>query len=232
MPGLMQTTTNEQLVEFLRLNPFFAKLDDTALEDISRLMVARNVDKNEIIWLEQETARMVYFTASGLIKLFKISIEGKEQILRLARPGDCFGCVGVFNGGSNPENAQALVPSLLYGLTKDSLETFLREHQQLALNTIRSMAIEMHHYLSLIEDLSLRDVRGRLAKMLLEHSNEDPDEAPLVLTQTNMAAMIGTVREVIGKSVKSLEEDGAIRANRRKIVIEDSDVLRTIAGLE
>jgi CRP-like cAMP-binding protein len=231
MPGLLQTTRNEQMVDFLKLNPFFAKLDYPAVEQISRLMLARKVAKNEIIWLEQESAKMVYFPASGLIKLFKISIEGKEQILRLVRPGDCFGCVGVFNGGSNPENAQALVPSLLYGLTKDNLETFLREHQQLAFNTIRSMAIEMHHYLSLIEDLSLRDVKGRLAKMLLERNSEDVYDAPVMLTQTNMAAMIGTVREVIGKSVKSLEEDGAIRADRRRIVIEDSDALKTIAGL-
>jgi len=231
MSNLAPTTRNEQIFEFIRLNPFFARVDSLIVEEIGRSMVERRVEKHEIIWLEQGVAEMVYFAASGIIKLFKISIEGKEQIIRLVRPGDCFGCVGVFDGGSNHESAQALVPSLLYGLTKNDLETYLRKHPQLALNTIKLLATEMHHYLSLIEDLSLRDVRGRLAKMLLEHSSADLCEASVIFTQTNMAAMIGTVREVLGKSVKALEENGAIRADRRRIVIEDNNALKIIAGL-
>jgi len=89
----------------------------------------------------------------------------------------------------------------------------------------------MHHYITLIEDLSLRRVSGRLARMLLEHSNENVFDDSLILTQRDMAAMTGTVREVIGRSLKALEEKGAIRFNRRHIIITDSDALRIVADL-
>ena len=92
---------------------------------------------------------MIYFVTSGLIKLFKMSTEGKEQILRLGRPGDWFGHTVIFNGGSNHESAQAVVPSVLYGLMKSDLETLLSEHKQFVLNTVKALATEMHHYIVL-----------------------------------------------------------------------------------
>jgi len=219
------------IVEFIRSNPYFAGLDDDVLESISRLMVERTVEKNEIIWIEQDSAKTVYFVVSGQIKLFKMSTDGREQIVRLARPGDCFGHTGAFNGGSNPESAQAIVPSVLYGLINNDLETLLWEHKQLALNTIKALATEMQHYITLVEDLSLRRVSGRLARMLLEHSSENVFDDSLILTQRDMAAMTGTVREVIWKSLKTLEEKGVIISNSRRIIIKDSDALRIMAGL-
>ncbi len=218
-------------IDFIRSSPYFAGLDNYLLERIRRLMVERRVKKHEIIWLEQEPANMIYFVRSGLVKLFKMSTEGKEQILRLGRPGDCFGHTGIFNGGSNPESAQAIIPSVLYGLISSDIETLLWEHKQLALNTVKALATEMHHYIALVEDLSLRRVSGRLARMLIEHSREGVFDESLVLSQRDMAAMTGTVREVCGKSLKALEEKGVIISNSRRIIIKDSDALRILAGL-
>ena len=214
--------------ELLRLSPFFTGLDDAVLEKIDRLMVARSVEKHEIIWLEQAPARMIYFVASGLIKLFKTSTGGKEQILRLVRPADFFGHAGVLNGGHNPESAQAMTPSVLYGLASPDLKTLIGENNQLARNTIKLLATEMHHYMSLVEDLSLRCVSGRLAKMLLANSHRSISDGPLTLTRADMAAMTGTVREVIGKSLKALEDKGIIHFDRHKIVIRDREALKSI----
>jgi CRP/FNR family transcriptional regulator len=222
--------TDEKKVslEFLKLIPYFAGLDDGVLERINRLMVARAVEKHEIIWLEQEPASMIYFVASGLIKLFKTSPGGKEQILRLVHPRGFFGHAGALNGGSNPESAQAMAPSVLYGLPSNQLKALLGEHQQLAQNTIKLLATEMHHYMSLVEDLSLRCVSGRLAKMLLNNSYKGGCDTSRVLTRSDMAAMTGTVREVIGKSLKALEDKGVIRYDRHKIIIRDREALKTI----
>ena len=230
MATLTQTIRNAATVEFLKSTPYFAGLDSYVFERIDRLMAERRVEKHEIIWLEQESAKMVYFVASGLIKLFKTSAEGKEQILRLVRPADCFGHTGIFNGGSNPESAQAVVPSVLYGLMKSDLEALLRDHEQLALNTIKAMATEMHHYISLVADLSLRRVSDRVARMLLEHSSEEMLDASFILSRADMAAMIGTVPEVIGRSLQTLEKKGVIRSNHRNIVIKDSNALRMMLG--
>jgi CRP-like cAMP-binding protein len=214
--------------DFLRLSPYFRGLDDECLENISRLMLARFVEKHEIIWLEQEPARMIYFVGSGLVKLFKTSPAGKEQILRLVQPSEAFGHAGALNGGSNPESAQAIVPSMIYGLTSSNLKALLGENQRLAQNVIKILATEMHHYMSLVEDLSLRCVSGRLAKMLLADQSGETGEATVALTRADMAAMTGTVREVIGKSLKALEDKGIIRYNRHKIVIRNREALQTI----
>jgi CRP/FNR family transcriptional regulator len=224
---LIPSAKKNSNTEFLKLSPYFAGLDEHVLESIGRMMVIKRVEKHEIIWLEQEPSRTIYFVASGLIKLFKTSPGGKEQILRLAHPGDCFGHAGALNGGSHPESAQAVTPSVLYGLARRDLEVLLGEHQQLARNTIKLLATEMHHYISLVEDLSLRCVSGRLAKMLLAN-NKSACDTSLILTRAEMAAMAGTVREVIGKSLKALEDKGIIRYDRHKIIIRDREALKTL----
>jgi CRP/FNR family transcriptional regulator len=210
----------------------FSGLDDMVLERIAGLLKVREVKKHEIIWLEQEPANIIYFVADGLIKLFKTSDRGKEQILRLARPGDCFGHAGALNGGRHPESVQAVMPSVLYGLTSADLEILIGEYPQVARNAIKLLATEMHHYITLVEDLSLRCVSGRLAKMLLTDNVKGACDASLVLTRADMAAMTGTVREVIGKSLKTMEDNGVIRYDRRKIIIRDREALQSLMRSE
>ena len=214
--------------DFLRSVAIFSGLDESALGEIGRLMVTRDVKKHEIIWLEEEPARMIYFVAEGLIKLFKTSDGGKEQILRLARAGDCFGHAGALNGGFHPESVQAVVPSIIYGLSSNDLEALISLYPQVARNAIKLLATEMHHYMSLVEDLSLRCVNGRLAKMLLADNIKGACDNSPVLTRADMAAMTGTVREVIGKSLKTLEDRGVIRCDRHNIIIQDREALKSL----
>jgi CRP-like cAMP-binding protein len=223
-----KTVEKDPNSKLLKLNLLFSGLDEAFIAKIIRLMTVRTVKKHEIIWLEQEPAKTIYFMESGLIKLFKTSMSGKEQILRLVHPGDCFGHAGAFNGGANPESAQAMIPSTLYGITRSNLEGLLVEHPQLSRNLIKLLATEMHHYMSLVEDLSLRCVSGRLARMLLTTNNKGVCDASQLLTRSDMAAMTGTVREVVGKSLKSLEDRGVIWYDRRKIVIKDREALKEI----
>jgi CRP-like cAMP-binding protein len=228
MATLEKPIVNKIETTFFKRVAIFSGLDEPVLERIGRLMAVREVKKHEIIWLEQEPAKMIYFVAAGLVKLFKTSDSGKEQILRLARPGDCFGHAGALNGGSHPESVQAVVPSVLYGLTSAELETLIGDYPQVARNAIKLLATEMHHYMSLVEDLSLRCVNGRLAKMLLADNIKGACDASLVLTRADMAAMTGTVREVIGKSLKTLEDKGFIRYDRHQIIIRDREALKSI----
>ena len=228
MATLAAPAINKIENQFFKRVAIFSGLDDSVLERIGRLMAVREVKKHEIIWLEQEPAKMIYFVAEGLIKLFKTSDGGKEQILRLARPGDCFGHAGALNGGSHPESVQAVVSSVLYGLASADLEILIGEFPQVARNAIKLLATEMHHYMSLVEDLSLRCVNGRLAKMLLTDNPKGACDASLVLTRADMAAMTGTVREVIGKSLKTLEDKGVIRYDRHQIVIRDREALESL----
>jgi len=116
------------------------------------------------------------------------------------------------------------------------METLLREHPGIALNIIKVLAGKVRHFVSLVEDLSFRHVTGRVAKLLLEYatngSEEGKGKGPRPrLTQQDMAAMVGTAREVVGRSLKALEEEGAIRMDRHRIAIVNREVLEERSGV-
>ncbi|GAH58909.1 unnamed protein product, partial [marine sediment metagenome] len=136
----------------------------------------------------------------------------------------------LFDINGNTVSAQAMVPSVLYAIEKSELEALVREYPQLALNMIKVLARQMHDYLSLVEDLSFKSVISRLARILLEYSRETTVHNPSKFSQQEIAAMVGTVREVIGRSLKALEKEGLIRLDRSRIIIMDSQALRQVAG--
>ena len=153
------------------------------------------------------------------------SAEGKEQILYIVRPGESFNDVPIFDGGLNPASAQAMGPVTLYGIRKSNVETVLRDHPQVALNVIGVLADKLRHLVSLVEDLSFRHVIGRVARILLEYAGDGAGPRSR-LTQQEIAAMAGTAREMVGRSLKALEEGGVIRMDRHRIVITDKEALK------
>ena len=214
-------------LEFLKGIPYFSGLGLAELESIRELVFEKTVERGEMVLLEGEAAEGLYFVASGVVKVFKTSAEGKEQILSIVRPGESFNDVPIFDGGSNPASAQTMGPVLLYGIKKNNIGAILRAHPQIALNVIRVLAGRVRHLVSLVEDLSFRRVIGRVAKILLENAGDGTGREPR-LTQQEMAAMVGTAREVVGRSLKALEEEGAISLDRHRIIIRDKEALREI----
>ena len=216
--------------EFLKSIPYFSGLSTDELDSIRKSIFERTTERGEIILLEGESAKELYFIVSGAVKLFKTSAEGKEQILSIVRPGESFGDVPVFDGGLSPISAQAMVPIALYGIRKSDLETILREYPRVALNVTSVLAGQVRHFMSLVEDLSFKHVIDRVAKILLEYAGDGTGSRPR-LTQQEMAAMAGTAREMIGRSLKALEEDGLIRLDRNRIVITNNEALKELAGV-
>ena len=223
-------------VEHLKSIPYFSGLGSGELEAIRQLVFERSADRGELILLEDEPTQTVYFVVTGVVKAFKTSAEGKEQILCILRPGDSFNDVSVFDGGPNPVSAIAMSRVRLYGISKADMETLLREHPGIAINIIKVLAGKVRHFVSLVEDLSFRHVTGRVAKLLLEYatngSEEGKGKSPRPrLTQQDMAAMVGTAREVVGRSLKALEEEGAIRMDRHRIAIVNREALEERSGV-
>lgn len=223
-------------VERLKSFSYFSGLVPAELEAIRQIVFEKTVDRNELILLEGEPAKAVYFVVSGAVKAFKTSTEGKEQILCILRPGDSFNDVPMFDGGPNPASATAMSQVTLYGIDKTNMEVLLRERPGIALNVIKVLAEKVRHFVSLVEDLSFRHVTGRVAKLLLEYATDHGEQEAGIgttprLTQQDMAAMVGTAREVVGRSLKSLEEEGAIRMDRHRIAIVDKEVLEDLSGV-
>jgi CRP/FNR family transcriptional regulator len=119
---------------------------------------------------------------------------------------------------------------VLYGIEKGDMEAKLREHPKLAENVLQVLSQRIEQIISLVEDLSFRRVTGRVAKILLENAEDTSGQQPK-LTQQQMAAMAGTAREMIGRSLKLLEDEGKVRLEHNRIVIRDKEALREIAGV-
>jgi CRP-like cAMP-binding protein len=217
-------------IEFLKSIPYFAGLDVAELESIKRLVFERTAQRDEFIFQEGEPAQALYFVVSGVVKMFKTSAEGKEQILCIIRPGESFNDVPVFDGGPNVASATAMAPVVLYGINKTDVGVIIRDHPQVAANVARVLAERVRHFASLVEDLSFRNVLSRVAKLLLEYAENGRKAERPRLTQQEMAAMVGTAREIVGRSLRALEEKGAIRIDRHRIVLIDKEALRETVG--
>ena len=214
-------------VTFLKSIPYFSVMNPVELETIKSLFSEKTVQRGEVILREGEMSDTLFFVEAGAVKIFKTSAQGKEQILSIARPGEALNDIPVFDSGTNPVNAQALGPVTLVSVKQDKLQSILRQYPNVALNTNKVLAQRMRQLVTLVEDLSFRHVLGRVTKILLTHAGDGAGNTDH-LTQQEMAAMAGTAREVVARSLKSLEEQGLIRLERHRIVIADKKALEEI----
>jgi len=214
--------------ELLSAIPYFSGLAPAELAPVKEAVFERLVERGGSILMEGEPAEALYFVAAGVVKVFKLSPEGKEQILYLIRPGESFNDVPVFTGGDNLASAAALTDVALYGLKKKDLEAILSSSPRVSLNIIEVLSQRIKQLLSLVEDLSFRHVTGRIARILLEHIGDGSGGHRL--SQQEMAAMAGTAREIVGRSLRALEREGIIRLERHRVVITDKQALGQKAG--
>lgn len=220
----------------LRQIPFFASLAPDDLAHVAAVTVERHFDRGDIIILEGDRGGALYFVRSGLIKVFKTSPEGKEQVLRLIEAGSTFNDVPALDAGPNPASAAALEPSVVYATGGLELRRLIAERPGVAQATVQALAGALRHLVALVEDLSFRHVTARVAKILLEQEATTDDGASGVggraahrLTQQEMAAMAGTAREMVGRALKELEGVGAIKMQRGRITVVSRERLRLLA---
>jgi CRP/FNR family transcriptional regulator len=217
-------------IALLKSSPYFTGLSNAALDPLTRYVFEKKAERGEILIYEGEPAEALYFVVSGAVKVFKTSADGKEQIFGIVRPGETFNDVPVLTGGENLISAGAMSAVVLNGIQKKDMEAIIRENPPVALNVVHVLSRRVQELLSMVEDFSFRHVSGRVAKILLEYALDTSGGRPR-LTQQEMAAMIGTAREMVGRSLKSLERDGAIRMERNRIVVTNQKALREMAGI-
>ncbi len=213
-------------VDFLKSLSYFDALSTEEIERIGKEVLELSFAKGEILFLEGEPCRGLYVVKSGQIRIFKSSVEGREQVLLIAGAGDSFNDVPVFDGGPNPASASALDPAAVYLIPKETLLSLVAGCPA-ALAIIRVFAARLRHLTMVVEDLSFRGVVSRLAKMLLDLAVVEGGSSPIRrLTQDEMAAMVGSVRDVVGRALRDLEKAGAIKIVGQRILVMDSQKLK------
>lgn len=214
-------------LQLLRSISYLSGLDEATLKALARVAVRRRYDAGQMIFVEGEPCAGLFIVERGRVKIFKLSPGGREQILHIFGAGEGFNDVAVLDGGPNPVNVMALEPTSVLVIDCPSMVDLLERYPALSRAVIENLASRARHLVSLVEDLSLRTVVGRLAKLLLEQASGEVDleRFPQGLTHAQMAARLGTVREVITRSLHKLEDEGIIKIERHRITILDREAL-------
>lgn len=218
-------------VEVLHRLPFFATLSPQDLTQVAAMTMVCHFHRGDIIELEGEPGGALYYVHSGLVKVFKTSPQGKEQVLRLIAPGHTFNVVPALDGGPNPASAAAIEPSVIYVIRRIELNRLIMSRPEVAEAVVQTLASALRHLVVLVEDLSLRHVTARVAKILLDQeASAQKGHHVYRLTQQEMAALAGTAREVVGRALKELEEAGAIEMRQGRAVVLNRERLHLLAS--
>ena len=219
-----------QIIQQLTGISLFAELDQPTLRELAQASRWREYEAGEVVVFEGDTHSGLYYLQYGWLKVVKTSASGREQILRFLEPGETFNEIGVFANQMNPATAIALEPAGIWLIQRAVLTRLFAEKPEFAQHVITKMAERMLYLVSLITDLSLRPVVGRLARLLLEDAVGDVLDRPRWYTQAELAARLGTVPDVVQRALRTLESDGLIAADRHQIRVLDRASLADIAS--
>lgn len=217
--------------------PYFAGLDNRTLAEIERAVRRRTLAAGEVVLVEGKPCEGLYFVIRGQVRLIRGSAEGGEHVLRVLGPGATFNDIAVFDGGPNSDGAIAVGPTTVGFIPKANMAALVDRHPQVAKAALKLLSSRQRTLGSVVEDLALRDVTTRVARLLLgcmgqhEHIVEQAPEACARITHQEIASMVGSVREVVQRALKELERDGAIVLERTRIRIRDQAKLEQRAHL-
>ena len=212
-------------IDLLRKTPLFATLPDDDLRRVSDLAVSRRFAKKEAVFREGDRADGFFIVASGKVKVFKLSGEGKEQILHVLETGQTFAEAVIFEGGGYPAHAEALTDSDLLFLPKRPFVDLLERHPKVAIRMLASLSRWLKRMTDLVESLSLKDVETRLVFYLSEELKargipaRDGAELELAIGKNVLASRLGTVPETFSRTLKKLQDDGLIDVRGKRIRI-------------
>jgi CRP/FNR family transcriptional regulator len=224
----MQTLIIEQSekLKTLSANPYFQGLSEASLKEISANMSLRRYNRGEVLFWEGDACSGLHIIEQGSVKLFRISPHGRQHIVRVLQEGDTCNEVPVFDGGTNPVNVEALEDTSVWVVEVEAVRNLMLKDPEFMQKTIKNLAHMMRHLVKMVSEMAFYQVTNRLARLIGEIPAQDlSGTGGMRWTQDQLAARLGTVREVVARSLRELERSGAIVVENRRIIIKDGDVL-------
>jgi len=208
----------DSVQQYLATHSFFRELESKQVEEIVRLATVMQLDRGQILALEGEPCSAIYMVISGRLRAYKMTAQGREQVVSVLQPGHAFYLVPALDGAPLPTTTQALTRATVLRISRQDLLLLMARYPSVAMNVAIDLARRLRQVTTLVEDLALRTVPERLARLLLQTARGSPEHR---LTQREMATRLGTVREVIARTLAQFEERGWIRLQRGIIEIID-----------
>jgi len=211
----------------LRQIALFSPLSEDTMARLSRFVIQRCFINGEIILHEADPSGSAYFIHTGQVQIYRLSTTGREQVLMNLGPGEAFNIVPLFEHESRSHaSARALSDVQVYLLRKEDFMQLTATSPDLSMALLKDFAAKLAHLTSLVEQLSLHSIRGRVARFLIEQA--DSENAGR-WTQDEIAAHLGTVRDMVGRTLRSFSDAGLIRRERSRVILLDRAALEAEA---
>ena len=219
-----------EIVKHIASIPLFEDLPKEQQEDLAMIVADQVYKRGQAIFTEGDDATGFYVGISGRVKIFKLSFEGKEQILHIFGPGEPFGEVPVFTGQHFPANAEAMEDGRIFFFPRESFIELIKKNPSIALNMLAVLSLRLRRFTHLIDDLSLKEVPGRLSAYLLYLSEQEKgmSDLELTITKSQLASLLGTIPETLSRIFGKMSKQGLIELDGPRIKILDRQGLEDL----
>ncbi|MBI3160883.1 MAG: Crp/Fnr family transcriptional regulator [Chloroflexi bacterium] len=214
----------ELRIKALRGNEYFDDLPESMLKGISKHMCMREYQRGDVALWEGDPCDGLFILEQGSAKIFRLSPQGRQYIVRVLQEGDTFGEVPTFDGGMSPVNVEALEPCRAWMIEGEMLRGLVQAHPQFAQKVLVNFGRKLRGMIRMVSEMAFYQVTHRLARLIADDLPQTKTTPQW--TQEQLAARLGTVREVVARSLKELERSGAIRIEDRRIHIADKEIFR------
>jgi CRP/FNR family transcriptional regulator len=218
-------------LDIISASLLFKGLPENQLKEIEQIAVEKHFNKGDVIFSEGDDGIGFFLVSSGLIKIFKVSSEGKEQILHIFGPGEPFGEVPVFSGQQFPASAEAITDTSLLFFLRTAFVNLISYNTSLALNMLAVLSLRLRQFTVQIENLSLKEVPGRLAAYLIYVADEQggKDSISLDISKGQLASLLGTIPETLSRIFTRMNSQNLIEVKDRTIRLLDRERLEELA---
>ena len=211
----------------LRKTQLFSRLTETEMRTLCARVSRRRFGRGETLFSEGDQCHGLFIVVAGRIRIFKLSPSGREQVLAVEGPGSSFAELPVFDGGVYPASASALEDTEVLFISRKDFQNYCREHPEVALKVLAVVGSRLRRLVGIIEDLSFTTVRQRLISLLLRlaqgggTTTKQGIRIELTATHQDLAAELGTVRELVSRNLSRLQAEGLLEVDGRTIIVKD-----------
>ncbi len=224
----------QSAIHALQSVPFFAQLSSSELHDLSRSLVRRRYNPNQVIFHLGDPGGLLYIVDTGKIKIYYPNADGQEVVLAILGRNDFFGELALFDDSPRSATAETLEPSHIYTLHRDEFMRYIRDNPDFSVKVMSTLAKRIRQMNEQISDVFFLDLPGRLARKLLrlaeDHGEENTEGIfiPLQLTQTDLAEMTGATRVSVNKALRRFRSAGWVTVQGRRFTINDPQALKDL----
>jgi len=221
----------KRITEHIAAIPLFQGLSEQYYDELAMIVVDQEFQRGGLVFSEGDAGNGFYVIIDGKVKIFKLSFDGKEQILHILGPGEPFAEVAVFTGSTYPANAIALEKSRLFFFPRKAFVELIAKQPALAMNMLATLSLRLKQFAHMIEALSLKEVPGRLAAYILvdRKQNSTGQSIKLAVSKTQLASLLGTIPETLSRILAKMNKQGLIEIDGSTITIIDREGLAALA---